>query len=96
VIERNAKDKPVMKYSDILPFPFLPPVIFFSSYLPRRLRRETHCWKPTFTIKQILLAAQDLLDNPNNDDPAYREPHDMLRRSVAEYEARVRLEARRC
>jgi ubiquitin-protein ligase len=95
VIERKAKDKPVMKYSDFLPFPFLPPVIFFSSYLPRR-RRNPHSWKPTFTIKQILLAAQDMLDNPDNDNPACREPHDMLRRSVAEYEARVRLEARRC
>mgnify|MGYP006107831575 FL=1 len=95
MIERKAKDKPVMKYSDFLPFPFLPPVIFFVLLCPSP-RSETKCWQPTFTIKQILLAAQDMLDNPDNDNPACREPHEMLRRSVAEYEARVRLEARRC
>jgi ubiquitin-protein ligase len=95
VIERKANDKPVMKYSDFLPFPFLPPVIFFVLLCPSP-RSETKCWQPTFTIKQILLAAQDMLDNPDNDNPACREPHQVLQRSVAEYEARVRLEARRC
>ena len=27
-------------------------------------------WSPSVSIKQILLAIQDLLDNPNPDDPA--------------------------
>jgi len=48
------------------------------------------------TVKQILIAIQDMLVNHNNNDPAQREPHELLRqRGVAAYEARVRLEAQK-
>ena len=56
---------------------------------------ESKSWQPTITIKQILLGVQDLLNHPNNDDPAQREPHQLLQKSKAQYEARIRTEAKK-
>ena len=56
---------------------------------------ESKSWQPTITIKQILLGVQDLLNHPNNDDPAQREPHQLLQKSKAQYEARIRAEAKK-
>ena len=54
---------------------------------------ESKGWQPTITIKQILLGIQDLLNNPNNLDPAQREPHMLLATDKEKYEQRIRLEA---
>jgi hypothetical protein len=40
---------------------------------------ENKGWKPAITVKQMLLGIQDLLDNPNNADPAQREPFQLLK-----------------
>jgi hypothetical protein len=40
---------------------------------------ENKDWKPSITVKQMLIGIQDLLDTPNNSDPAQREPFQMLK-----------------
>ena len=76
------------------------PVIFHPNIYPSgriclSILDESKSWQPTITIKQILLGIQDLLNNPNNADPAQREPHQMLERNKLEYETRVRMEAKK-
>jgi ubiquitin-conjugating enzyme E2 I len=54
---------------------------------------EGQGWSPAITIKQVLLGIQDMLDNPNNMDPAHREASMCYSRSRAEYKKRIRQQA---
>lgn len=47
-------------------------------------------WRPSITIKQILLGVQDLLDTPNPDDPANGEAHELFMQSKDAYTNRVK------
>jgi ubiquitin-conjugating enzyme E2 I len=46
-------------------------------------------WKPSITIKEVLLGVQDLLDNPNVDDPAQQEPYTMYVKNKSAYDAKI-------
>ena len=46
-------------------------------------------WKPSITIKQILLGIQELLDTPNPKSPANHEAYETFRRDKNEYNRRV-------
>jgi ubiquitin-conjugating enzyme E2 I len=76
------------------------PVLFHPNIYPSgrvclSILDEDKDWKPAITIKQILIAIQQLLDHPNLNDPAQREPFELYNKSKAEYEKRVREEVRR-
>jgi ubiquitin-conjugating enzyme E2 I len=71
------------------------PNVFTSGKICLSILKEGCSWQPSITIKQILLGVQELLDNPNNDDPAQREASQLLRKSKVLYEQRVRLEAKK-
>lgn len=47
-------------------------------------------WRPSITVKQILLGIQDLLDTPNAMDPANGEAYDLFMKSRAQYNNRIR------
>ena len=85
---------PLVKFKPVIFHPNISGRICFHPKISSMLD-ESRSWRPTITITQILLGIQDLLNNPNNDDPAQREPHQMLRRSKLEYETRVRIEAKK-
>lgn len=76
------------------------PVLFHPNVYPSGtvclsiLNEEKH-WRPNITIKQILLAIQELLDNPNIKDPAQEEPYRLYVEDVKKYEDRVRQEVLR-
>ena len=55
---------------------------------------EEKDWRPAITIKQILLGIQDLLNDPNIQDPAQAEAFTCFRQNKADYEKRVRDQAR--
>jgi|TARA_A100001015_G_scaffold265195_1_gene313362 ubiquitin-conjugating enzyme E2 I len=85
-------------------YPASPPVCKFTPviYHPNVYPSGTVClsilnadkgWQPTITIKQILLGIQDLLNNPNLDDPAQREPYQLCKSNKTAYEAKIRAEA---
>ena len=52
-------------------------------------------WKPAITIRQILLGIQDLLDNPNNNDPAQGDSSYVLKNNPAEYKRKIRAQAQK-
>ena len=55
---------------------------------------EDQDWKPSITLKQILLGIQDLLDNPNPNSPAQHEAYNLFRKDKVAYEKKVRQIAR--
>lgn len=76
------------------------PVIFHPNIYPSgtvclSILNEDKGWKPSITVKQILLGIQDLLNNPNLGDPAQREPFILCRDDKKAYIKRVQQEARK-
>ena len=55
---------------------------------------EEKDWRPAITVKQILLGIQDLLNDPNVKDPAQAEAYTAFCQNRADYEKRVRAQAR--
>ena len=47
-------------------------------------------WRPSLTIKQLLLGIQTLLDDPNNADPAQEEPYRVFASDKPKYERMVK------
>lgn len=52
------------------PAAFFHPNIYPSGTVCLSILDDDADWKPTITVKQILLGVQDLLDNPNPKSPA--------------------------
>ena len=76
------------------------PVIFHPNIYPSgtvclSILNEDKGWKPSITVKQMLLGIQDLLNNPNLSDPAQREPYELCRDDRPAYERRVKAMAQR-
>eukprot|EP01059_Diplonema_ambulator_P019958 TRINITY_DN3363_c0_g2_i3.p1 TRINITY_DN3363_c0_g2~~TRINITY_DN3363_c0_g2_i3.p1 ORF type:complete len:158 (+),score=50.94 TRINITY_DN3363_c0_g2_i3:1203-1676(+) len=76
------------------------PIIFHPNVYPSgtvclSILNEEKGWKPSITVKQILLAIQELLDTPNVKDPAQKEPYELLVKNRQAYEERVRKEAKK-
>ena len=74
------------------------PVLFHPNVYPSgticlSILSEDKGWKPSITIKQLLIGIQDLLDNPNPDDPAQKEPYLAFKNARTEYNQRVRAQA---
>jgi ubiquitin-conjugating enzyme E2 I len=47
-------------------------------------------WKPSITLKQILLGIQTLLDEPNLDSPAQAEAFNTYKKDRAAYDRKIR------
>eukprot|EP00796_Vickermania_ingenoplastis_P006242 gene6242-4492_t len=78
---------------------FAPHVLFHPNVYPSgtvclSILNEEKDWRPSLTVKQILLAIQELLDHPNAKDPAQEEPFKLYVQDIAAYEKRVRQEVR--
>ncbi|KAL6652186.1 hypothetical protein ACP70R_011111 [Stipagrostis hirtigluma subsp. patula] len=52
-------------------------------------------WKPSITVRQILIGIQDLLDNPNPASSAQHLCYELLTQKMSEYKYRVRQQAKR-
>ena len=71
------------------------PVLFHPNIYPSgtvclSILNDEKDWRPTITIKTMLLSIQELLNNPNEKDPAQKEPYETYLRCKIEYEKRVR------
>jgi ubiquitin-protein ligase len=51
-------------------------------------------WKPSFTIKDLLLGIQALLDDPNQAEPAQEEPYRAFKNDKKHYEEMVKEQVR--
>ncbi|KHJ76003.1 ubiquitin--protein ligase, partial [Oesophagostomum dentatum] len=73
--------------------PLFHPNVYPSGTVCLSLLDEDKDWKPSITIKQLLIGIQDLLNNPNPGDPAQVEAYHTFCLNRAEYEKRVRHQA---
>ncbi|SPP79233.1 SUMO-conjugating enzyme UBC9-B-like [Drosophila guanche] len=77
---------------------FMPPLfhpnIYSSGTVCLSLLDEAKDWRPSMTIRQILLGTQELLNEPNVNDPAQAEAYNIYTRNLQEYKKRVRAQAR--
>ncbi len=74
--------------------PLFHPNVYPSGTVCLSLLDENKDWKPSITIKQILLGIQDLLNNPNIEDPAQADAYQIYCQNRVEYEKRVKHQAR--
>ncbi|KAJ2842889.1 SUMO-conjugating enzyme UBC9, partial [Coemansia erecta] len=75
--------------------PLFHPNLFPSGTVCLSILNADKDWKPSITIKQILLGVQDLLNDPNNSDPAQAEAYQLYRKDKKSYEKRIRAQAQK-
>ncbi|CAB3406086.1 unnamed protein product [Caenorhabditis bovis] len=75
--------------------PLFHPNVYPSGTVCLSLLDEQKDWKPSITIKQLLIGIQDLLNNPNIEDPAQAEAYQIFCQNRTEYEKRVKREAQK-
>ena len=51
---------------------------------------EDEDWRPSISVKEILIGIQSLLDNPNPDSPAQTDPYYMFVDHPVEYAKKVK------
>jgi len=93
--------KLVIKYPEDYPSSppkcqFVPPLfhpnVYPSGTVCLSILNADEDWRPSITLKQILLGIQDLLDNPNPNSPAQAEPYKLYMDNREEYKRRVKKE----
>eukprot|EP01097_Dermamoeba_algensis_P002684 TRINITY_DN2062_c0_g1_i1.p1 TRINITY_DN2062_c0_g1~~TRINITY_DN2062_c0_g1_i1.p1 ORF type:complete len:160 (-),score=24.26 TRINITY_DN2062_c0_g1_i1:185-664(-) len=72
------------------PAGFFHPNIFPSGSVCLSILDEEKDWKPSITVKQILLGIQELLDTPNPESPAQHDAISLFISNKEEYHKRVR------
>ncbi|KAL8418183.1 hypothetical protein RB594_001702 [Gaeumannomyces avenae] len=70
--------------------PLFHPNVYPSGTVCLSILNEEEAWKPSITIKQILLGVQDLLNDPNPESPAQAEAYNLFKKDRVEYEKRVK------
>jgi ubiquitin-conjugating enzyme E2 I len=70
------------------------PVLFHPNVFPSgtvclSILSEDKDWKPSLTVRQILVGIQDLLAEPNLNDPAQKEPYELFRDNREAYNRKV-------
>ncbi|KAJ1833436.1 SUMO conjugating enzyme Hus5 [Coemansia sp. RSA 2711] len=75
--------------------PLFHPNVFPSGTVCLSILNVDKDWKPSITIKQILLGVQSLLTEPNNSDPAQTEAYQLYRKDIPAYERKIREQALR-
>lgn len=74
----------------MLPKGFFHPNIYPSGTVCLSILNEDEQWRPSITVKQILLGIQDLLDSPNERSPAQSDAFVLYTKRRKEYERQVK------
>jgi len=69
---------------------FFHPNIYPSGTVCLSILNESEAWKPSITVKQILLGIQELLDNPNENSPAQKDAYQLFVTDKSSYAKRIR------
>jgi len=89
-----TEDYPILPPKCKFEPPIFHPNIYPSGTVCLSLLDEEKDWAPQITIKQILLGIQELLTNPNIEDPAQADAYSVFKQDIKAYEERVREQAR--
>lgn len=88
-----TEDYPAKPPKCKFPEGFFHPNIYPSGTVCLSILNEDEGWKPSITVKQILLGIQELLDTPNDKSPAQSEAYCVFTQQLSEYRKRVRKQA---
>ena len=69
--------------------PLFHPNVYPSGTVCLSILNADEDWRPSITLKQILLGIQELLDEPNPNSPAQAEPYSLFTKNKEEYKRRV-------
>uniref|UniRef100_A0A914LJ95 SUMO-conjugating enzyme UBC9 n=1 Tax=Meloidogyne incognita TaxID=6306 RepID=A0A914LJ95_MELIC len=73
--------------------PLFHPNVYPSGTVCLSLLDENKDWRPSISVKQLLIGIQELLVNPNPEDPAQADAYHIFVQNRQEYERRVRRQA---
>lgn len=74
--------------------PLFHPNVYPSGTVCLSILNEDEAWRPTITVKQILLGIQDLLNDPNPKSPAQSDAYHLFQNDKVAYAKRCRQSAR--
>ncbi|KAA1096833.1 E2 SUMO-conjugating protein ubc9 [Puccinia graminis f. sp. tritici] len=74
--------------------PIFHPNVFPSGTVCLSILNEEKSWKPAITLKQIVLGIQDLMNDPNNADPAQLDAFSLYKSNRAAYDAKIKEQAK--
>ena len=72
---------------------FFHPNVYPSGTVCLSILNEDDGWRPSLTVRNILLGVQDLLGDPNPHSPAQSDAYMLFTKQRGEYERRVRAQA---
>ncbi|KAH9396821.1 SUMO-conjugating enzyme UBC9, partial [Tyrophagus putrescentiae] len=75
--------------------PLFHPNVFPSGTVCLSILDEEKDWRPSLSVKQVLLGIQELLADPNPNDPAQAEAYNIFCSDRAAYDKRVKEQATR-
>eukprot|EP00474_Spongospora_subterranea_P008510 CRZ08968.1 hypothetical protein [Spongospora subterranea] len=73
--------------------PIFHPNIYPSGTVCLSILNEDKDWKPSISLKEILLGIQALLNDPNNSDPACEAPYHLYRTNKIAYSQKIKAQA---
>ncbi|KAK9805990.1 hypothetical protein WJX73_001322 [Symbiochloris irregularis] len=85
-----TEDYPAKPPKCKFPPSFFHPNIYPSGTVCLSILNEEEGWRPSITIKQIVLGIQELLDDPNPASPAQSDAFVLFTQNPTEYRRRVR------
>lgn len=74
--------------------PLFHPNVFTNGDICLSIINPSQGWKPSITIKQIVLGIQELLDSPNPSSPANGEANNLFLRNKKQYDARIKAQTK--
>ncbi|ORY73269.1 ubiquitin-conjugating enzyme 9 [Leucosporidium creatinivorum] len=74
--------------------PLFHPNVYPSGTVCLSILNEEKAWKPAITVKQILLGVQELLSDPNPDDPAQLEAYQLYKKDKTAYNEKIKKQAK--
>ncbi|KAL8243804.1 hypothetical protein R6Q59_010062 [Mikania micrantha] len=70
--------------------PLFHPNVYPSGTVCLSILNEEEGWKPSITVKQILLGIQELLNDPNPESPAQAEAYNLFKKDRVAYEKKIK------
>ncbi len=89
-----SEDYPTKPPKCKFPAGFFHPNIYPSGTVCLSILNEDEGWRPSITVKQLLLGIQELLDAPNPNSPAQSDAYMIFTQNSTEYVKRVRAQAK--
>ena len=90
-----SKEYPIKPPKCRFPAKFFHPNVYPSGTVCLSILSEDEGWRPSITVKQILVGIQDLLNNPNSKSPAQSEAYVLYSRDRNEYNRLVKEQAKK-